>query len=77
MAHTMGASLPETPPVGNYMGHKSTKTALVWYGIPMNAIRNTLATAWESYLVRLALLALALGAVPFYFLSLAVAHIGG
>ena len=47
----------------------------------MNTIRNTLnaaiATAWESYLIRLALLALALGAVPFYFLSLAVAHIGG
>jgi hypothetical protein len=42
----------------------------------MSTIRNVIATAFDSYLVRLALLALALGAVPFYFLSLAVAHIG-
>lgn len=33
--------------------------------------------AWECYLVRLAILAAALGAVPFYFLSLAVAALGG
>ena len=43
----------------------------------MSTIRNAVSTAWESYLIRLAVLALALGAVPFYFLSLAVAHIGG
>lgn len=46
----------------------------------MSAIRtmilDRLADLWECYLVRLALLALALGAVPFYFLSLAVASLG-
>lgn len=54
-----------------------TKSLLMWYASPMNTLRNTIGTLWESYTVRLAVLALALGAVPFYFLSLAVAHIGG
>lgn len=43
----------------------------------METVTNAIRNLWDSYLVRLALLALALGAVPFYFLSLAVAHIGG
>jgi hypothetical protein len=43
----------------------------------MTTIKNAIGNLWESYLVRLAVLAAALGAVPFYFLSLAVAHIGG
>ena len=59
------------------MDRKSTKPALLWYGGGMETITNAITTAWDSYLVRLAVLALALGAVPFYFLSLAVAHIGG
>jgi len=42
----------------------------------MNTITNLLRAAWETYAVRLLLLALALGAVPFYFLSLAVASLG-
>lgn len=32
---------------------------------------------WESFLVRLLLLAMALGAIPFYALSLAMAALGG
>jgi hypothetical protein len=52
----------------------------MWYGAGMETALNTaraaLGTLWDSYLVRLAVLALALGAVPFYFLSLAVASLG-
>lgn len=43
----------------------------------MATIKNAIANLWESYLVRLTVLAAVLGAVPFYFLSLAVAQIGG
>jgi hypothetical protein len=38
---------------------------------------SILSAAWDSAMVRYSVLAVALGAVPFYFLSLAVAHIGG
>lgn len=39
-------------------------------------IRDGISKAWDCYLVRVAVLAAALGAVPFYFLSLAVAALG-
>lgn len=42
----------------------------------MTIVTNLLRTAWDSFAVRLLVLALALGAVPFYFLSLAVAALG-
>ena len=62
------------------MTHKSAKSPFLWYGSGMetaiNTARAALGTLWDSYTFRLAVLALALGAVPFYFLSLAVAHIG-
>jgi hypothetical protein len=39
----------------------------------MSNIKNILSTAWESTLCRFTIIALALGAAPFYFLSMAVA----
>jgi hypothetical protein len=43
----------------------------------MNTIRNTLSEAWESLAFRVLVLGLAIGAVPFYFLSMAVATVRG
>ncbi len=42
-----------------------------------NHISNIITAARDSFAVRLAVLAAVLGAVPFYFLSLAVAALGG
>ena len=41
------------------------------------ALRETISRASESTLVRLTVLAIILGAVPFYILSMAVAALGG
>jgi hypothetical protein len=37
---------------------------------------SIISAAWENYMVRLTVLGLAFGVVPFYFLSLAVASLG-
>lgn len=42
----------------------------------METITTIVREAWESTLVRLFVLAVALGAVPFYLLSMAVATLG-
>lgn len=42
-----------------------------------DSLTSLLRTAWESFAVRLLLLGLAVGLVPFYILSLAVAALGG
>jgi hypothetical protein len=41
----------------------------------METTTNIIREAWESYSVRLTVLAVTLGAVPFYLLSLAMATI--
>ena len=43
----------------------------------METLRNIISTAFESYLVRIAVVCVSLGAIPFYFLSLATASIRG
>lgn len=43
----------------------------------MNILRNIISTAFESYLVRVATVCVVLGAVPFYFLSMALASVQG
>ena len=40
-------------------------------------MQNLIETLKDSWLAKMALLALALGAVPFYFLSMAVASLQG
>jgi hypothetical protein len=42
-----------------------------------HTLGSLLSAAWDSFAVRLTVLGFAIGAVPFYFLSMAVAHIGG
>jgi hypothetical protein len=42
-----------------------------------HTLRSLLSAAWDSAMVRYTVLAVALGAVPVYFLSLATAQIGG
>jgi len=41
----------------------------------METIRNILSAAFESYLVRVAVVCVSLGAIPFYLLSLAMAQV--
>lgn len=42
----------------------------------VHSVASILSTLWDSAMVRYSVLAVALGAVPFYFLSLAVAALG-
>lgn len=42
-----------------------------------HTVGSLLSAAWDSFAVRLTVLAFAIGAVPFYFLSMAAAQIGG
>ena len=42
----------------------------------METITTIIREAWESYTVRVLVVSLALGAIPFYLLSMAVASLG-